>query len=198
MFRAFAVANETPVCQRRIRRNRFCRTVNLFHAEVEAAGVATIGYAPAPRRTRRYPDGRSGHRGFTWRAVQAKAAAGLVFPTDPRPAQADAPQLQCLYAKLLAVVQVFAAEQRVIGFTDTNVAQRWTHDHFKDFRHKCRPLSAAFAAGAFHIQDRRDAGFTPSRRGDTGHQRSRQRQTFIQQFPECGSSPFASSAMRAG
>lgn len=43
------------------------------------------------------------------------------------------------------------------------------------------------AAGAFHIQNWRDAGFHPFQTGDTGHQRfARQQQALVQQRPESG------------
>ncbi len=188
--RVFAVANETPVRQRRIRRFEIDFVVRvdlLLHVEVEAVGVVTfIGYARHHAELGGIQTAEAVTEVFTWRAVQTKAVAGLVFPLIHGLAQ-TLHNRDAFSAKLLAVVQVFAAEQRVNGFMDTNVAQRDGRTTiFKDFRHVVVRFQP-HAAGAFHIQDRRDAGFHAFKAGDTGHQRlPRQRQTFIQQFPECG------------
>ncbi len=126
--RVFAVANGNPrSLQRRIRRllrNRHdvITRVDLLlsHVEVEAVGVVTLYRlrpAPPPNSAVSRRQKRS-QRVFTWRAVQTKAVAGLVFPLI-HGFGADAPQSRCLWrAKLLAVVQVLAAEQRVNGFMD--------------------------------------------------------------------------------
>ncbi len=143
-MRVFAVANETPVRQRQMRRSKSIFVVRvdlLLHVEVEAVGVASAALyrlRPAPRRTRRHPKEllQGLVWGFTWRAVQTKAVARiLVFPLIHGLAQTSTIAMPLARSCFRCRPRVLAAEQRVNGFMDTNVAQRWTHDHFKDFRH---------------------------------------------------------------
>lgn len=131
--RVFAVANEATACQWRVRRFEidFVVRVNLLlHVEVEAIGVVTfVGHARHHAKFGGIQTAEAVAQVFTWRAVQAKAVTGLVFPLIDRLTQAFN-NGNAFGAKLLAIVQVFFAKQRVDGFVNTDVAQRSTRGRF--------------------------------------------------------------------
>ena len=185
-----AVANETTVRQRRVRRFKVDLVVRvhlLLHIEVETVGVVTfIGHARHHAKLSSIETAEAVAQVFTRRAVETETITRFFFPL-----------IHCLTqtfnngdtfrAKLLVVVNMLAAEQRVNGFVDADVTQRNRRTTvFEDFRNIIVSIET-HATSTFHIEDRGHARFHAFETSDTGHQRlTCQHQTFIQQLPEGG------------
>ena len=170
--RVFAVANKAAVRQRRVGRFEidFVVRVNLLlHVEVEAVGVVTlIGHAFNQAELGGIQTAEAVAQVFTWRAVQAKAVAGFIFPLINRVAQA-LDDGHAFFTQHFAVVHVLIAEQRVDGFVNTDIAQRDRRATvFEDLRHVIVCLQT-YAACAFHIEDWCHAGFHPFQTRNTSH-----------------------------
>ena len=136
-IRVFAVANEAPARQRRVRRfeiDLIVRVHLLLHVEVEAVGVVTfVGNTRHHAKLGGIQTAETIAQVFAWCTVQTKAVAGFVFPLIDRLTQTFH-NGDSFSPKLLAVVQVFVAKQRVDGFVNADVTQRNRRAAvFKDF-----------------------------------------------------------------
>ena len=186
--RVLAVADEAAAGDRRIGRFEvdLVVRVHLFlDVEVEAVGVVPfIGHAFHNPDLGGVQAAEAVAQVLAWGAVQAETVAGFLFPLVYRVAQAlndgDA-----FLTQGFAVVHVRVAKQGVDGLVNADVAQRNRRAAvFEDLGYVIVRLQA-HAAGPFHIENWRDAGFDPFEARNAGHQRlTRQLQALIQQFPE--------------
>ena len=126
-IRVFAVANEAPVGQRRIRRFEvdLVVRVNLFlDIEVEAVGVvALIGHALNDAKFGGIKTAEAIAEVFARRAVQAEAVAGLFFPAVDGVTQTS-DDGDAFFTQRVAIVHMLITRQRVDGFVDADIAQR--------------------------------------------------------------------------
>src|SRR5699024_1550164 len=149
----FAVANEATVRQRRVRRFKVDLVVRvhlLLDIEVETVGVVTfISHARHHAKLRGIETAEAVAQVFTWRAVKAKTVTRFFFPLIHRLTQTFNNR-DTFRAKLLIVIHMLAAEQRVDGFVDADVTQRNRRTTvFEDFRNVVVSIQT-YATSTFH------------------------------------------------
>ena len=172
--RVLAVADKTAVRDGRIGRFKVDLVVRvhlLLHIEVEAVGVVTfVGHAFHDAELSGVQTAEAIAEVFARRAVQAETVASFLFPLVYRIAQA-LHNRDTFLTQGVVVIDVLVAKQRVNRFVNADIAKRdRCATVFEDLRHIIVRLQA-HAAGSFHIENWRDAGFHPFKTGDAGHQR---------------------------
>lgn len=126
--RVLAVADEAAAGQRRVGRFEVQLVVRidlLLHVEVEAVGViALVGDARHHAEIGGVQPAEAIAQVLARRAVEAEAVAGLVFPGVDGGAQARDDRHRFGAQRFVVIHVVFAAEQRVDGLVQADIAQR--------------------------------------------------------------------------